>query len=166
MLGSNNSPKTIPENRDYLDGYLEIYSFAKKETITLRRVFSTNKVYIYSCPFESINNKAEYLRVNTKGSTKLISSNMMEYLGANSGIELRTHVEEEKYRKLAFRDLLHFSLIDEKEVIKDSTLLTTGQYVSRTVELNAFFYFISGKYTSFISYLSKLRTDKKKKKKP
>lgn len=166
MLGSNDSPKTIPENVDYLDGYLEIYSFAKKETITLRRVFSTNKVYIYSCPFKSINDKTEYLQVNTRGSAKLISSNMMEYLGANSEIELRTHVEEEKYRKLAFRDFLHFSLIDEKEVIKDKTLLTTGQYVSRTVELNAFFYFISGKYTSFISYLSKLRTGKKKKEKP
>lgn len=163
MLGSNDSPKTIPENKDYLDGYLEIYSFAKKDTFTLRRVFSTNKVYIYPCSFESINDKTEYLRVNTKGRTKLISSNMMEYLGANSEIELRTHVEQEKYRKLAFRDFLHFSLIDEKEVIKDKTLLTTGQYLSRTVELNAFFYFISGKYTYFMSYLSKLKAGKKKK---
>lgn len=163
MLGSNDSPKTIPENKDYLDGYLEIYSFVKKDTFTLRRVFSTNKVYIYPCSFESINDKTEYLRVNTKGRTKLISSNMMEYLGANSEIELRTHVEQEKYRKLAFRDFLHFSLIDEKEVIKDKTLLTTGQYLSRTVELNAFFYFISGKYTSFMSYLSKLKAGKKKK---
>ncbi|MFC4778158.1 hypothetical protein ACFO9Q_15255 [Paenibacillus sp. GCM10023252] len=166
MLGSNDSPKNIPENRDYLDGYLEIYSFAKKDIITLRRVLSTNKVYIYSCPFEIINDKTEYLRVNTKGRTKLISSNMMEYIGVNSEIELRTHIGEEKYRKLAFRDFLHFSLIDEKEVIKDKTLLTTGQYVSRTVELNAFFYFISGKYTSYVSYLSKLRAGKKTKEKP
>ncbi|MDP9702407.1 hypothetical protein J2T16_005385 [Paenibacillus intestini] len=166
LLGSNDSPKTIPENKDYSDAYLEIFSYTKDSWITLKREFNTNKIRIYSCAFDRINSDTVYISVNTRGSSNLISSKMLEYIGFISKEELRTHVKQDKYRKIAFRDFLHFSLIDEKEVIKDKSVLTTGQYTSRTVELNAFFYFLTGKYTSFLTYLSKLKGGKEKKEKP
>ncbi|MED1951479.1 ATP-binding protein [Brevibacillus centrosporus] len=161
LLGSNDPPKKIPENANFYDAYLEIESFtAAESTITLRRTLGKNKIYIYSCSFDKISEAADFITVNTKGSAKLVSNDLLDYMGFDSNIELRTHVRDEKFRKLAFRDFLHFSLIDEEKVIKEKSVLTTGQYVSATVELNAFFYFLTGKYTSYISYLSKQKSGK------
>ncbi|MDD1505889.1 ATP-binding protein, partial [Lysinibacillus sp. CNPSo 3705] len=48
LLGSNDLPKKIPENKNFNIAYLEIQSYSKNEIITLNRILGTNKINIYS----------------------------------------------------------------------------------------------------------------------
>ncbi|WP_148359072.1 AAA family ATPase [Peribacillus simplex] len=164
LLGSNSVPKLIPENIDFKDAYLEVHSLYNDTVFTLKRTFSSNKIYIYDCAFNELTENTKGITANTQGSKNLISTKILEYGGLEPNIKIKTHIRQQKFRKIALRDFLHFSLVDEKEIITDTSLLTTGQYVSKTVELNLFYYFISGKYTSFQTFLSDQKASKNDKK--
>ncbi|WP_305928047.1 AAA family ATPase [Bacillus mycoides] len=161
ILGSNSLPKPIPENKDFNHAYLEIKSLHKNLIFTLKRTLSTNKIYVYNCTFSEIKEHTEAIPVNTRGSKNLITTKLLEYSGIDTRVKIKTHIREHKFRNIAFRDFLHYSLVDEKEIIKDTSILTTGQYSSSTVELNLFYYLISGKHTSFLTYLSDQKISKK-----
>lgn len=58
---------------------------------------------------------------------------------------------------------MHFSSVNEIQVIKDKSLLFEGQYVSKTFELNFFFYYlISGASNNYLTYLSDKKVSTKK----
>lgn len=164
LLGSNILPKRIPENFDFHDAYLEIKSLYYNSIFTLKRTSSKNKINIYDCPFSEIEKDTKSISVNTRGSKNIISTKLLEYSGINPDTKIKTHIRENKYRNIAIRDLLHFSLVTETGIITDDSLITTGQYTSKTVELNLFYYFISAQHTSYMTYLSDRKSSKKKKK--
>lgn len=163
LLGSNTLPKKIPENSDFHDAYLEIKSLYYNSIFTLKRTFSKNKISIYDCPFSEIEKDTESITVNTRGSKNLISTKLLEFSGINPDTKIKTHIRENKYRNIAIRDLLYFSLVTEMGIITDDSLITTGQYTSKTVELNLFYYLISAQHTSYLTYLSDQKSSKKKK---
>jgi hypothetical protein len=161
LLGTNTNPKDIPENKDFYDAFLEMYSYSTDSVFTLKRTFSSNKVHIYNGSYDEINKDSKITTVNTKGSKNILSAKMLEYCGIDSDVNIKTHIRKNSFRKIALRDFLLFSLVSEEEIISEKSVLRTGQHISKTVELNLFYYFISGKFTSFLTLLS----DKKSKKK-
>lgn len=162
LLGSNDVPKKIPENKNFNTAFLEIQSHSRNEIITLNRILDTNKINIYSTSFENIEVNTPSNSFNTRGSSKIISKELMEYAGLYTDKNIKRTIREEKYQNINFRNFLHFSLVDEIQVINDKSLLFEGQYVSKTFDLNFFYYLISGTSNNYLTYLSDKKESNKK----
>lgn len=163
LLGSNTKPKDIPENQDLNNVFLELISNSTKKTITLNRKLGTNKIYIYECPIDEVSDTPSNNSFNTKGSKNIIGKQLLFYAGLEENYSIKTKINDEGYQNINFRDYLHFSLVDEVNIIKETSPLITGQYTSKTFELNFFYYLISNASNHYLTYLS-LQKQKNKKK--
>lgn len=163
LLGSNDKPKDIPENNDFINVFLEITSNFTGKTFTLNRVIGTNKIYVYESSFDNINNSTHSNPFNTNGRSKIISKELMQHAGLETEYQIKKKINEEEYQNINFRNYLYFSMVDEVSIIKDKSPLITGQFVSKTFELNLFYYLVSNTSFDYLTHLSLKKKETQKK---
>lgn len=137
ILGAEKMPKVINE----ADGYeqisleFEIDGFCYR----LERVIGANKIIaIYDNEIRELSYKHD--ATNTNNISRFLLSLLLEH---EKNIYVKKNSKNEK-RTLSFRDVVHLCMIDETDIIGETSVFQTVQYTNRTVKSSIFKYMVTG----------------------
>lgn len=150
MLGAQGGLRRIPESKGYDRVHLSIDPTGRPP-FTLRRAFDGGQFEVTEYPDG---------RQSTATLTKKLSAqhsadpdgSLSAYLLRAIGLEGRAVRKNEKGEKVAlsFRDVVHLTLINETEIIAQTSPIFTGQVINKTKESNVFALFLTNQDDSQI----------------
>lgn len=137
MLGSSTRPKAIQESIGYDAVSLKIMSNDNKRYI-LQSDLKGGDFFVSSGSGEA----KKYARKHSPDNEDNISAFFLR-LNSLADKKIRTNANG-KTRKISYRDLVKFMLIDETKIITDKSPILSGQYTSATEEKSVFKLIVSG----------------------
>lgn len=143
MLGSSAKPKAILESIEYDTVNLKILT-NDDEKYTLQSDLKGGDFIVTSSSGEP----KKYARKHSADNDDNISVFYLS-LNALAGKKIRTNANG-KTRKISYRDLVKFLLVDETKIITDRSPILSGQYTSGTEEKSVFKLILSGQDDSAI----------------
>lgn len=143
ILGGEKEPKAIPEAKDYEK--ISLLFLVNGKQYVLERNIGNNKVIVrYDDKMESLSYKHDAVKNDN------LSRFMLNILSQSTeNIQVRKNAKNDK-RTLSFRDLIHLCMIDETDIIAESSAFQSEQYTEKTVRSSIFKFIISGKDDSSI----------------
>ncbi|MDN3659176.1 hypothetical protein QWZ08_26260 [Ferruginibacter paludis] len=150
MLGSSDKPKPIKLSLPYSSLRMKIQSHDGRKFI-LQSDLKGGDFLLYS---EQSDKPITLARKHNPDSTENISAFL---LGLNNlkDKKIRTNAQG-KTRKISYRDIVRFLIVDEARIITDKSPITSGQYTTPTEEKSTFKLILSGNDDSdIIESLSK-----------
>jgi hypothetical protein len=149
MLGSSTRPKPIKHALDYESIVLKILS-ADGKLYTLQSDLKGGDFIVSSANAEPL----KLARKHSKDSNDTISGFLLE-LNNLAEKKIRTNAKG-KTRKISYRDIVKYLMVDEARIITDKSPILSGQYTSATEEKSTFKLILSGRDDSdIIENLSK-----------
>jgi len=162
MLGGSTPPKKIDEAKLYDEAILEILA-SPNEAYTLVSNLTGGNFKLFECSIEEIESQDSFLKLSRRhnpSSDKTISAFLLKLNGLYEK-KIRTN-QQGKVRKLSYRDLNRFSLINEVRILTADSVIDS-HYTKRTEETNVFKLIISGKDDSnVIAVLDKNKVNNRK----
>lgn len=143
ILGGEKEPKSIPEAKGYEK--ISLAFIVDEKQYVLERNIGDNKVVArYDDKIESLYYKHDAVKDDN------LSRFMLKILSQSTeNIQVRKNAKNDK-RTLSFRDLIHLCMIDETDIIAESSAFQSEQYTEKTVRSSIFKFIISGKDDSSI----------------
>lgn len=137
ILGAEKTPKVINE----ADGYEQISLEFEIEgsCYRLERAIGANKI-IAICENEIRELSYKHDATNTNNISRFLLSLLLEH---EMNIYVKKNSKNEK-RTLSFRDVVHLCMIDETDIIGETSVFQTVQYTNRTVKSSIFKYMVTG----------------------
>jgi len=129
MLGGSTPPKSIPESKNYNLVKLVIETYEGKE-YKLERSLQGGDFNLY----DSSTGDKRILEVSNQSKKKTISSFLLNVCNIN-GKKIRKN-KQGKTQNLYFQNLKKYFAIDEVEIVTEKSLITTGQYIEKTFDMN------------------------------
>lgn len=138
VLGGKDKPKDIDEAAAYDTIFLTIAAYQDNQRYTLKRSLRGGSIDVSPEGKEPFVLKAQH----KKDTQNTISYFLLKL----SNLENRWIKKNENGTKqsLSFRNIVHLSLIDEQQVIKEVSPALTGHRTSKTVELSVFRLLLTG----------------------
>lgn len=150
MLGSSDKPKPIKQSLPYSSIRMKIQSHEGKKFI-LQSDLKGGDFLLYS---EQSDNPTKLARKHNPDSDENISAFLLN-LNNLKDKKIRTNAQG-KTRKISYRDIVRFLMVDETRIIIDKSPITSGQYTTPTEEKSTFKLILSGNDDSdIIESLSK-----------
>ena len=152
MLGSTKPPKSIPESKgyDFIRLVIETY---KGDEHTLERDLREKNGDVRLIDKDSNVIRKLKLRNNSKSNKETISDFLLTICNILNK-KIRKNAEN-KLMNLYFQELKRYFIVDEVNIIKEDSLLLSGQYQDKTLNKNVFRYLISGEDDSSIIEIKK-----------
>lgn len=144
MLGKG-TPKEVPESYSYNKVQLVIETYSGEEYV-LERDLSDSDFKLLDKDKKFIK---ELKKENKAKKEDTISDFLLDICNM-SDKEIRKNAQGGK-KKLYFQNLMKYFLLDEANIIKEDSLITTGQHIEKTFDKNTFKYLLTGKDDSLIS---------------
>lgn len=129
MLGGSTPPKPIPESENYNLVGLVIETYEGKE-YKLERSLQGGDFNLY----DSLTEDERVLAVSNQSKSETISSFLLNVCNIN-GKKIRRN-KQGKIQNLYFQNLKKYFAVDEVEIVTEKSLLTTGQYIEKTFDMN------------------------------
>lgn len=137
MLGSSTKPKAIRESIEY-------------DAVNLKILTNDNKKYTIQSDLkggdfivtQESGGPKKYARKHNPDNDDNISAFYLSLVGL-AGKKIQTNANG-KTRKISYRDLVKFLVVDETKIITDSSPILSGQYTSATEEKSVFKLILSG----------------------
>ena len=124
ILGGKTPPKAIPEAKGY-NTIILFFSVNLKQYILERNIGGNKAVVRYDGITE------ELLCKHDPTKEKNLSRFMLKILfQSTDNIQVRTNLDNDK-RTLSFRDLIHLCMIDETDIIAESSAFQSEQYIEK-----------------------------------
>ena len=150
MLGGSTPPKPIPESENYNLVGLVIETYEGKE-YKLERSLQGGDFNLY----DSLTEDERVLAVSNQSKSETISSFLLNVCNIN-GKKIRRN-KQGKIQNLYFQNLKKYFAVDEVEIVTEKSLLTTGQYIEKTFDMNTLRFLLTEEDDS--SIISSLEVD-------
>lgn len=148
MFGANRGLRRLPESAGYDNVFLTVAPDGNKP-FTLRRSFDGGDFELTETAGDGLDADPRKLSATHSADPgKSLSAYLLHQVGLG-GKEVRIKKDGKK-SALSFRDVSHFTLIDEERIIQQRSPILTGQFTTKTRERNIFAYFLTGQDDSQI----------------
>ncbi len=166
LLGAGTPPKTISEAYGYRYLFLELKVHSGATYTLMRDLNEPEKTYMTDGivdDFWDLHEKSNVEVLTSKKSKNATSvSDILLRISGFKGTELIRKDSENKKKGLSFRDVVHLTVIDEKEIITEKSPVFNESVTDETAKAAVFQLLISGEDSSELLEVADPKTTKQK----
>jgi hypothetical protein len=159
MLGAQSKPKPIQESTGYEKMLLNLVTYEGKEYTIIRDLFDSKIEFIEGSVEEYGKIAPQELKAQKGSSREENISGFLLSLINLKGCQLKKNDSNEK-KEISFRNLRKICLVNEEEVISESSPIYTGQYTEKTMETSLFKLLLSGRDDDELETIEPIKTFK------